>query len=521
MVWRSDGPQGNESAKVAFDVVEYLRGRVLDLGCGPRKVFPGKHIVGVDSDKDRQLFGISSVADEFCDCAKLDIFADGSADCIFSSHLLEHLDDPKAALRRWWEVLKVGGTLVLYLPHRDHYPNIGMPGSNPDHKHDFLPEDVTLMMKDVAWRSGQGWTQERNETRTDGDEYSFLQVYRKRATAGTAEYEDKPRPRGVGVVRLGAFGDALWITTVLPQLREKYGHVTLYTQPEGEQSLLHDPNVDRMVVQEKGIFGNDDKTALIQWAYWLHLEKKHDHFINLVGSVERQILPHQADPNFYLPADQRRRLFNRNYYEAVAEWAGVKFDAAKVQVKFTPSEDELLWAFDERAKFAGPVVVINPSGSSMPKWWPYTQRAMELFDAAGVHTVVLGDLRGAQIKDTKLGRVIGKDWPIRKAYAFAARADVVIGTESAIINSVAHEAPLKIVLLSHSTPNNLTRDWDRTIAVEPEGLHCYPCHRIHQDMSFCTMNQETKAAACQSAATAETIVEWALQWIRGEMKEAA
>jgi hypothetical protein len=47
-----------------------------------------------------------------------------------------------AALRAWWDILKVGGHLCLYLPHRDLYPNIGSDGANPDHKHDFVPEDI-------------------------------------------------------------------------------------------------------------------------------------------------------------------------------------------------------------------------------------------------------------------------------------------------------------------------------------------------------------------------------------------
>jgi hypothetical protein len=90
-----------------------------------------------------------------------------------------------------------------------------------------------------------------------------------------------------------------------------------------------------------------------------------------------------------------------------------------------------------------------------------------------------------------------------------------------VINAVAHENPLKIVLLSHSTAENLTRDWDRTIAIQPEGLKCYPCHRIHADWSHCTRVPATNSAACQHAAGGDVIAGYALQWIKGELKEAA
>lgn len=521
MVWRADGPQGHESAKIAFEVVEYLHGRVLDLGCGGHKVFPGAHIVGIDSDKDLKLFGAKAQAQIYADCARLDMFADGAVDCVFSSHLLEHIADYEAALAEWWRVLRPGGTLILYLPHADWYPNRGMPGANVDHQHDFRNADITDAMRQVAWRSGRGWQLLRDEVRSGGHEYSFLQVYRKRETVAIDDVPPPPPPRGLGLVRLGAYGDALWISSVLPALKERYGHVTLYTQPEGEASLRHDPHIDRLIVQASGLFGGQGEAAALQGAYWLWAERQHDHFINLVGCVERHLLPHPSDPNFYLPGGQRRRLMGRNYLEAVHEWAGVPFDAARVKVRFYPSAEELAWAAARRAEVSGPVAVINPSGSSLPKWWPHAQRAADLLAEAGVTVYILGDLRHQPFEAGPRVKVIGTGWTIRQCYAFAALAEVVIGTESAILNSVAHEPPLKIALLSHSSAHNLTRDWDRTIAVEPDGLACYPCHRIHVGWEHCTRHAETGAAACQAAATAEDVVQWALQWIRGEMKEAA
>jgi len=46
--------------------------------------------------------------------------------------------------------LKVGGYLVLLLPHKNYYPNIGHPNANKDHKHDFLPEDVKKMIDKIG-----------------------------------------------------------------------------------------------------------------------------------------------------------------------------------------------------------------------------------------------------------------------------------------------------------------------------------------------------------------------------------
>jgi hypothetical protein len=94
----------------------------------------------------------------------------------------------------------------------------------------------------------------------------------------------------------------------------------------------------------------------------------------------------------------------------------------------------------------------------------------------------------------------------------------VVGTESAIINSVAFETPLKIVLLSHSTHENLTRDWFNTIAIEPANVHCYPCHRIHNDMSHCSFVKQVGAAACQASASAEQVYEKITEYLSRPMQ---
>jgi ADP-heptose:LPS heptosyltransferase/predicted SAM-dependent methyltransferase len=523
MTWSKEAPQGDESGKVRFDLVPYMNGRVLDLGCGPGKVYP--HAIGIDNKIDAKLFGIKVDPDIAVEsCERMEFLADGAADTVYSSHLLEHIVDHVGALKEWWRLVKPGGYLVLYLPHRDHYPRIGQDGGNPDHKHDFCNDDITQAMEQVAWSSGQGWEQCEDEVRTAGYEYSFLQVYRKVASVTTTRYVKPQRPeKSLGVVRLGAIGDALWIAGLLAHWKSEGWHITVYTQPQGEQVLRHDPHVDRIICQPHGLFDfGDGKISMWQTAYWLHEERKFDKFVNLIGSTERRLLPQVCEPDFYLPQEQRQRVMNRNYIEALNEWVGITFDRSLVHQKFYPTAAEMAWAAEERAKIDGPLVLINPSGSSVPKWWPYAQELADMLAAERVHSIIVGDLRLNKFRPAgKFGKVIGQDLPIRKLFALAALADVVVGTESALVNSVAYEKPLKIVLMSHSTHENLTRDWDNAIAIEPEGLHCYPCHRIHADMTHCTHDREANAAACQSAAKPEMILQHIQSWLAGPARLAA
>lgn len=115
---------------------------LLDCGCGPgtitvglaRKVTPGP-CVGIDIDGSQveiaQKFaaeqGVSTVRFEAATVYQLP-FADASFDAVYSNTLLGFLDDPLAALREIYRVLRVGG--VIGLRNGDLGGNLFMP-TNP------------------------------------------------------------------------------------------------------------------------------------------------------------------------------------------------------------------------------------------------------------------------------------------------------------------------------------------------------------------------------------------------------
>src|SRR3954467_2061098 len=130
MTWDIDDPCGNESGKIVWETTPYTRGRGLDLGCGPNKVWP--HAIGVDNYTETELFGIQMKPDVVCNVTKLDVFGSASMDFVFSSHVLEHIEYEKVpdTLKEWLRVLKPSGYLLLYLPDEDDYPKVGEKGAN-------------------------------------------------------------------------------------------------------------------------------------------------------------------------------------------------------------------------------------------------------------------------------------------------------------------------------------------------------------------------------------------------------
>ena len=151
----------------------YTRGRVLDLGCGPHKAWP--HFIGVDNGHHAREFGWEYKPDVHVeDCARSNLFRDESMDAVFSSHLLEDIEDYRGALKEWWAVIKPRGHLVLYLPDEDEYPGVGQPGANRDHKWNVNYDKVVDAMKALG-----SWDLVVFEKRNGGDEYSLLFIFEK------------------------------------------------------------------------------------------------------------------------------------------------------------------------------------------------------------------------------------------------------------------------------------------------------------------------------------------------------
>lgn len=68
-------------------------------------------------------------------------FPDGSQDYVYSSHVLEHIEDYDWAINEWWRVLKIGGHIVIVVPHQYLYEKKKQPPSkfNGDHRRFYTP----------------------------------------------------------------------------------------------------------------------------------------------------------------------------------------------------------------------------------------------------------------------------------------------------------------------------------------------------------------------------------------------
>jgi SAM-dependent methyltransferase len=159
---------------------KYCVGRGLDIGYGGDLL--SDNCVGWDLEHGNAQL--------------LDGISDETFDLVYSSHMLEHLDDGCEALRNWYRVVRPGGYLILFVPDRDLYEKkLHLPSQwNPDHKRFFLldrddPPDtfgllpmIDRVIGDVqivsAQQCSEGHTISDPNLHSDG-EYSLEVIVRK------------------------------------------------------------------------------------------------------------------------------------------------------------------------------------------------------------------------------------------------------------------------------------------------------------------------------------------------------
>jgi ADP-heptose:LPS heptosyltransferase len=377
-------------------------------------------------------------------------------------------------LKRWWRVIKDGGYLIIC-------------SSNT--------------ITNVVSRQLKSWDLVRSEIDPEHD-FSF-QVFKKTSNnKQKMSYMVKPL-KTAGIIRYGGFGDMIQISGVIQQLKEQDYHITLYTSFMGEQIARHDPHIDKIITQGVEQVANEDLGP-----YWKTISKYYDLFINFSESVEGSLLALPDRIQCKWNKQTRHVYMNRNYTEFIHMIGGVPHRNNQM---FYPTRKEREWAETESKKVRGaPIIMWALSGSSVHKVWPYQDEALKgiLGTLKYAHVFLMGDENARNMLTLgweKEPRVHTPEWDIRQVLSFAEKCHCVIGPETGVLNAVGLLPDIvKILFLSHSTPENLCKHWRNTSALGPVGCDCYPCHILHKrGWETCVQHPETGCADCASKITLE------------------
>jgi ADP-heptose:LPS heptosyltransferase len=237
----------------------------------------------------------------------------------------------------------------------------------------------------------------------------------------------------------------------------------------------------------------------------------------------------------------RHRLMNVNYLDfqhAIAE------APAPHRPRFHATLAEEKQARDwRRSMRAEPVILWALAGSSVHKVWPGAFEAItRLLTRTDCRIVTVGGRKeqeieygcaqelakhvlGLEAEETERFDIVrllealrvywgtnrlictSGSWPIRRVMAALPVVDCVVGPETGVLNAASMLDVPKVVFLSHSSHENLTRDWVNTTVLEPQGVDCYPCHRLHHGFEFCPQDPQTPGIAlCQASITTDAVL---------------
>lgn len=210
---------------------------------------------------------------------------------------------------------------------------------------------------------------------------------------------------------------------------------------------------------------------------------------------------------------------DRNYCEWIHTVAQVPLPC---RPKFYSTIEERAWARKQKENFGKRNILWSLAGSSNHKVWPHLDEILLRLMPAypDVHVVLVGD-EDCKLLEERWGRfdeakndyvqvnprihLKSGRWTIRQSMAFAEVADLIIGTETGLLNAAGSMETPKIINLSHSSEEMLTKWWKNTIALsQPEGVGCnkQPCRQLHGGGGFdpwvdCPKHEEEGVALCQ------------------------
>lgn len=336
----------------------------------------------------------------------------------------------------------------------------------------------------------------------------------------------------VCITRYGGIGDMIMASPLFRAFKKKGYRVVLNTTDRGLEICRHDPSIDEIIFQPTDWVESWDLTE-----YWgTKIKPLCSRWVNLSQSIEQRLLVFpdrmhkgryvEGDRLFDAPHEERHRELNRNYVEETHKIAGIEY--SNETPRFYPTTAERAWAKAFRSQRRGMMVMWAVAGSSIHKIYPWQDHVIKalLSCTRKLRFVLVGAEfdRILEVGWEKQPRVIKKcgRLSVRKTLALAQQCDAVVGPETGVLNAVSGDSVAKVMLLSHSSKENLTKHWSNTITLEPHDTPCFPCHKMHvTGFRHCNKDEETGVALCAANISPQRVIEAIYRSLSGELRDAA
>lgn len=329
------------------------------------------------------------------------------------------------------------------------------------------------------------------------------------------------------IARFGGIGDNLISASVLRPLKRQGYKIEVLTNDKYGCVFLNNPFVDKLTMLPDGHIPPGPN-----WNEWFEKRsKEYELFVHLSHTCEGRHALNVGSAAFWWPAHYRRKICAGSYLETVHDIVGVAHDFGPV---FFPTEEEIGRAIKTKEEIGFDRYLLWViSGSRIDKVHPYSGMIIaRLIRELNINVMMMG-FGNTQFEHAKtivehVRRQNGSDkglrtaltpqdndpgghqhWDTRRSLTQALYADVVVSPDTGIAWAVAMEAMPKVILLSHASPENITKHWNNTLTLhaDPAMVPCWPCHRLHDTIDTCTpMRDLGQGAACMGDISTELIV---------------
>ena len=302
----------------------------------------------------------------------------------------------------------------------------------------------------------------------------------------------------VCVLRWGAYGDAIIATVLFPLLKADGYEIHFHCTKRTRDVTKYNPYIDKWILYETDSVPNDELGV-----YWDNLSQQYDKFINLSGSIEGSLLIPDYYADSALSKKARHERCNINYYDRTLELGGYGHITGRSgELYFSSSEEKL--AKKKRHKYRDKFIIAwTLSGSSLHKAYAYTEYVfgsiLNNMPEAMIFTLgdALCEFFEVEFQSHPRFKGLAGKQSIRKSLILTKYADLVVGAETGVLNAAACFNTPKIVLLSHSSKENLTKYWTNTTALHAL-VPCYPCHILHFDSKSCILHPKLETPVCMT-----------------------
>ena len=287
------------------------------------------------------------------------------------------------------------------------------------------------------------------------------------------------------VVRCGAYGDVIHMSHLPHLLKDKgFDVVDVETNWKGLQLLRDNPFIDNILFFPECKRGNIALRKDLMDKHWEILSEQYDTFINLVGSIEYDILMMETQEDYYKSSLHRRKKYsNINFYDHMTMLAGYPEEKGKWtgELYFTEEEHDTVENYFEKYKDKF-TIMMNVSGSSFHK---------QLVQAKEIAQWVLDKYNDCIIIETggmewkhlsiksvdneRVRSIIGIQ-PFRQAALLSKYVNCVIGCESGImVASNMWNTPTIQLMTAASLANHPLYARNDYSLQSP--AYCSPCHK--------------------------------------------